>query len=127
MVNRKRCGKRYEEKRDWKAYNKKLIKRGEFYINPRFLNTRNEEIKEMNHRKEGNPYLYPDFMVEFLTILHVKSFDYRALEGVMTALSPKFNNFPVISYTQICRRVNKLDVDFKSASPLLPIEQIVKY
>lgn len=67
----------------------------------------------MNHGKEGNPYLYPDSLIEFLGVLHVKSFDYRALEGIMHALSGKFWNFPVISYTQICRRLNKLDVDFK--------------
>lgn len=114
MKKRKRWGKKYKDKRDWKVYNKELIKRGEFYINPKFLSTWNEEIKEMNHGKEGNPYLYPNSMIKFLAILHVKSFDYRALEGIMHALSPKFDNFPVISYTQICRRVNSLDVNFKA-------------
>jgi len=104
--------KRYKDKRNWKEYNNKLIQRGEFYINPRFLSTWNHEIREMNHNKEGNPYLYPNSMIEFLAILHVKSFDYRALEGILNALSPKFNNFPAISYTQICRRINRLDANF---------------
>ena len=105
-------GGKTKKKRDWKTYNKQLIKRGEFYINPKFLYTWNKEIKEMNHGKEGNPYFYPNSMIEFLGILHVKSFDYRALEGILRALSPKFNNFPVISYTQICRRVNSMDINF---------------
>ena len=113
MKKRKRWGKEYIDKRDWKSYNKELIKRGEFYINPRFLYTWNKEIKDMNYRKEGNPYLYPESMAEFLAILHSKSFDYRALEGIMNALSGKFNDFPVISYPQICRRVNNLDINFK--------------
>lgn len=103
-----------DKERDWRSYNEKLIKRGEFYINPKFLDTWNDEIKEMNHGKEGNPYLYPDSMIEFLAILNVKSFDYRALEGIMRALSHKFNNFPIISYTQICRRVNQMDIDFST-------------
>lgn len=101
-----------EKPRNWKSYNEELIKRGEFYINPRFLHSWNDEIKDMNRGKEGNPYLYPHSMIEFLAVLNAKSFDYRALQGIMRALSPKFNNFPVISYTQICRRMNKLDINF---------------
>lgn len=89
--------KRYEDKRDWKEYNKRLIKRGEFYINPRFLSTWKDEVKDMNLGKEGNPYMYPESMIEFLAILHAKAFDYRALQGIMSALSKKFNDFPVIS------------------------------
>lgn len=101
-----------KKKRDWKSYNEELIKRGEFYINPKFLQTWNDEVKEMNLDKEGSPYLYPNSMIEFLAVLHAKSFDYRALQGILRALSKKFDNFPVICYTQICRRVNRLDISF---------------
>ena len=45
MVKKKRWGKKYKDNRDWKSYNEQLVKRGEFYINPRFLNGWNEEIK----------------------------------------------------------------------------------
>jgi len=83
-------------------------------MNPVFLETWNEEIKEMNHRKEGNPYLDPKSMIGFLAIIHAKSFDYRALQGIMKAISGKYGNFPVITYTQICRRINNLDVRFKA-------------
>ncbi len=99
-------------KRDWKAYNEKLIKRGEFYLNPRFLDTWLDEIKEMNAGKIGEPYLYPDSMIKFLAVLHAKNFDYRALEGIMRVFSEMNFSFPVISYTQICRRVNNLDISF---------------
>ena len=114
MVGKKRWGKKYEDKRDWRTYNEKLVKRGEFYINPRFLETWLEEIKKMNTSKVGNPYLYPHSMVEFLAILHEKSFDYRGLQGVIQALSRRLDNFPIISYSQICRRVNSLDIDFNN-------------
>ena len=114
MIKKKRWGKKYKDNRDWKSYNEQLVKRGEFYINPRFLSTWNKEIEEMNIRKEGKPYLYPESMIGFLGILHVKSFHYRDLEGIMRALSRKFNNFPIIYYSQICRRVNKLGINFNA-------------
>lgn len=101
-------------KRDWKNYNEELVKRGEFYIRPIFLTRWNNELKEMNAGKIGNPYLYPKSMIEALAVLHCKSFDYRALEGIMRVLSEMNYNFPVIDYSQICRRVNKLDVNFET-------------
>lgn len=112
MVNKKRWGKKHNDKRDWTKYNQELINRGEFYINPKFLHTWNKEVEQMNAGKEGASYLYPNSMIEFLGILHAKGFDYRALQGIIQALSPKYNNFPVIYYTQICRRINDLELNF---------------
>lgn len=109
MVNKKR----YEDNRNWKEYNEELVKRGEFYINPIFLETWIEEIEQMNAGKVGQPYLYPNSMIEFLAVLHAKNFDYRALEGITRAISKITYNFPVIDYSQICRRVNKLEVEFE--------------
>lgn len=37
MAKSKRWGKKRKYERDWKTYNEQLIKRGEFYINPAFL------------------------------------------------------------------------------------------
>src|SRR3989338_10102731 len=52
-------------------------------------------------------------MIKFLGVLHCK-FDFRALEGFMRWLSENYKfKFPVIDYSQICRRYNKLDIDFK--------------
>lgn len=101
----------YKDKRNWKKYNEELVCRGYFYINPRFLETWNEEIKQMNAGKVGEPYLYPKSMIEFLAILSPK-YDDRALEGIMKALSKMNHNFPVISYSQINRRINALNLDF---------------
>jgi hypothetical protein len=100
--------------RDWKEYNGKLIERGRYYINPRFLESWNEEIKEMNAGKIGNPYFYPKTMIEFLAILHCKGNDYRTCEGIIEGISENYKfEFPVISYTQICRRVNLLEINFE--------------
>ena len=102
------------DNRNWKEYNEKLVKRGEFYIRPIFLAKWKSEIKQMNTGKVGQPYLYPKSMIESLAILHCKSFDYRALEGMMRELSKMNYNFPVIDYTQICRRINRLEVSFET-------------
>lgn len=100
--------------RNWPEYNQKLVKRGEYYINPKFLESWNEEVKQMNAGKIGNPYFYPKSMIKFLAILHCKGNDYRTCEGMLIAISENYKfEFPVISYTQICRRVNALDVKFE--------------
>ena len=77
------------------------------------METWNDEIEQLNAGKIGQPYLYPRSMIQFLAVLHVKSFDYRALQGIMQALSKNIMLFPAISYSQICRRVNKLEVKFE--------------
>ena len=116
MAKTKRWGKKYEDKRDWKEYNKQLIKRGEYYINPRFLETWIDEIKELNHCKVGQPFLYPTSMVEFLVILKAKGFDYRSLQGILKVLSKRLGGFPVMCYSQIRRRIKKLKFVFKPKS-----------
>lgn len=89
----KKKKKKYEDKRDWRATNQRLVKRGEFYINPRFLETWLDEIKELNAGKVGNPYFYPQSLIEFVAILHEKGFDVRSLEGILHGLSKRMGNF----------------------------------
>ena len=108
--------KKYVDKRDWKSCNAQLIKRGEYYINPVFLETWLEETRDMNLNKVGQPYLYPPSLIRFLAMLHSKGFDYRALEGVMKALSKRLGNFPVISFSQIRRRILELPLQIKATS-----------
>ncbi|MBU4501278.1 MAG: IS5 family transposase [Nanoarchaeota archaeon] len=114
MVRKKRWGRRKKDKRDWKVYNVKLVKRGEFYIDPCFLETWLDEIKEMNCGKVGQPFMYPDSLIRFLAVLKAKNFDFRSLQGVVSALSKRLGNFPVICYSQIRRRINQLDFKFSS-------------
>jgi hypothetical protein len=109
---KKRWGKKFKDERNWKEYNEKLVKRGEYYINPKFLETWLDEIKEANAGKVGQPYLYPNSLIEFLAVLHEKGFKDRDLEGIARGLSKRLGNFPVISYSQINRRINTLDLKF---------------
>ena len=123
MVHKKR---KYIDKRNWTEYNEELVMRGYFYINPSFLETWNDEIKQMNAGKIGNPYFYPKSMIETLAVLHCKSFDYRALEGLMLGLSKGYKfEFPVIDYSTICRRVNGLDISFPIENNNIVFDDIV--
>jgi hypothetical protein len=102
------------KKRKWKEVNEKYVKRGEFFINPEFLDSWINEINKMNSGKVGEPYLYPNSIIEFTAYFHCKGFDYRGCEGILRGLSKLLQQpFPVISYTQICRRTNQLQINFK--------------
>lgn len=114
MAKRKRWGKKYADNRNWKEYNEQLVKRGEFYINPRFLETWIQEVNEQNSGKVGQPYIYPESLIEFSGILHGKGFDYRSIEGILRALSKRILHFPVICFSQIRRRVIKLPLEFEA-------------
>ncbi len=114
MAKTKRWGKKHKDERNWKEYNKKLVKRGEYYINPRFLETWIDETNELNEGKVGQPFMYPTSMIEFLAILKAKGFDLRSLEGIARALSKRLGGFPVISFSQIRRRIKKLLLNFKA-------------
>lgn len=112
MAKHKRWGKRKKYKRDWKSYNAKLIRRGEFYINPTFLETWLDEIEVMNSGKIGQPYLYPESLIKFLSFLKCKGFSLRDLQGSVSAFSKKLGPFPVISFSQIRRRILSLELRF---------------
>lgn len=107
---------------NWPKYNQQLIKRGEFLVNPKFLDNWNSEVKKMNVGKIGQPYFYPDSMIEFIVFFHCKGYDYRGCEGILRGLSKNYKHkFPVISYTQICRRINKLDINFETVEENLVV------
>jgi len=104
------------KKRDWKKVNESYVKRGEFLINPKFLHSWLKEIDKMNKDKVGQPYLYPDSMIEFMGHFHCKGFNYRECEGILKGISKNYKySFPTISYSQICRRLNRLEIDFEFA------------
>jgi len=113
MANKKRWGKKFIDQRTWQEIDKKYINRGEFLVNPRFLETWNKEIEQLNKRKVGEPYLYPDSMIEFAGYFHARGFNYRACEGILKGLSGNYKyQFPVISFSQFYRRLNQMDFEF---------------
>lgn len=106
----KRWG-RYKDKRDWKEYNEKLVKRGEMYLNLDFLESWAKDLKRMNVDKVGAPFEYPEVFMTFLGFIHIMlGVDYRGLEGFVRGLR-RFVRVPVPDYSTICRRVNALGLE----------------
>jgi len=120
-MKKRRWGKKYKDNRDWKKENKKYVNRGEFYINPIFLDNWLDETKEMNYGKVGQPYFYPNSLIIFLAMLYAKGFAYRELKGILRGLSKRLHNFPVISFSQIRKRIIKLSLSFSAKKKNLKV------
>lgn len=104
---RKRWG-RHEDKRDWKEYNERLVKRGEMYLSLNFLESWAGDLENMNAGKVGAPYEYPEPFMTFLGFIHIMlGIDYRGLKGFARGLT-RFAPVAVPDYSTICRRVNAL-------------------
>jgi len=112
MKKNQRWGRKYADARDWKSYNEHLIRRGEYCINPTFLDTWIQDLSTLNIGKIGQPYKCPNSMIEFLAILKSKGFDYRSLEGVLRGFSKILGGFPIITFSQIRRRIIALSPSF---------------
>ena len=59
------------QRRNWKDYNEKLVRRGEIYISLDFLDGWDDELAKMNKGKVGRPYIYPQTFMYFLAFLHI--------------------------------------------------------
>ena len=53
-------------KRNWKKYNKSLVRRGEIMLSFDAIDSWEIELKEMNYKKEGHQYMYPESFMEAL-------------------------------------------------------------
>jgi len=112
MKERKRWGKKFKDKRNWRKYNEQLVVRGEFYLDCKWVRNWNRELMSMNGGKVGARYEYPDSFMKFLAVLH-QWVDYRGLEGISRKLV-EFCQLPQASdYSNVCRRVNRMDVRFE--------------
>ncbi len=107
----KRWGPKYEDKRNWPAYNRQLVKRGEYLLDFDLLQGWEGELKKMNERKVGAPYRFPKSLIQLQAIWHVKRIPYRMIQGMTIRLAelaqiPQDNH-----YSTTNRRVNKLPFD----------------
>lgn len=112
MAKNKRWGKKYEDKRDHKAYQGKLLKRYEVYLDLEWVDSWDEGLTELNKGKKGAPYEYPNAMIEFQS-LFVEKFSTRGAEAITRKLEgykliPKCND-----HATIHRRILKMKLKFK--------------
>ncbi len=67
-------------------------------------------LDKMNENKKGKPYSFPDSFILIIGYIRIYFHPpYRQTEGVIKTTG---KNLPVhpTSYSQICRRLNKLDI-----------------
>ena len=83
-----RWGQIHEDKRNWKVYNNQLVRRGELYISLEFLDNWDQELLDMNDRKPGRRFIYPEKFIRWTALVyHVMNMPYRTLEGFLRGLS----------------------------------------
>jgi len=107
-----RWGKKFKDKRDWRAYNEELVVRGEFLLDCEWVKGWDDEVAAMNAGKRGKPFVFPESLIRLQGVWH-QWIDYRGVEGVTRKMAeanvvPQYNDFSTIS-----RRVNKLDIGFE--------------
>ncbi len=112
-------------KRNWKAYNESLVKRGEMYLTFDFLKSWEKDLENLNRDKLGRKYAYPWSFIELLMLIHViYHLPYRQLEGFLRKLSELVPEIKPTDYTNIWRRGTKLKLSlsetiFESNEPIV--------
>ena len=105
------------EKRNWKEYNEQLVRRGETYISLDFMETWDKELEEMNYKKRGRPYKFPESFMIFLAFIHIAFLPFRQMEGFLRKLSEYIPKLKAADYSTICKRLQKMHID-------LPLQDI---
>lgn len=102
--------------RNWRAYNRALVKRGEALLTFDFLKRWDDEVREANREKVGRPFTFPNSLIFLL--IGLKAFfhlPYRQLEGV--ARRPgKLAGFPTPDHTTLISRVRRLKIELPDHS-----------
>jgi len=95
---------------NWRKYNQSLVKRGELMLGFDIIDNWDNELKEMNKGKVGEPYHYPNSFLLLLGYARVYfHLPFRQTEGIVRAHAE--NKIPSIpDYSTIDRRINKLDI-----------------
>lgn len=98
----------YIDNRNWKEYNAQLVRRGEFYLDLECVKNWHRELKQMNRKKSGAPYKYPESFILFASVIY--SFfrmPYRQLEGFIDKLGMFVPGLISADYTTLHRRISK--------------------
>lgn len=102
------------KKRDWKEYNRELVRRGELLLGFDFLENWDRELERMNKGKRGKPFEYPEGFVRFLAPVRVFfHLPYRQEEGFVEALAKFLPELKVPDYSTIYRRVSSFVPEFE--------------
>ena len=107
-----RWGPEYVDRRDWLKYNEELVVRGEFLLDTDWVKSWDKEVAEMNERKVGRPYEFPESLIKLQAVWN-QWIGVRQVEGltrklVEAAQLPDFDD-----YSTINRRVRRIGTFFE--------------
>ena len=106
---KKRWGKKFVDKRDWKEVNARLVRHGTMLVSINFLENEQEILKEMNRGKVGRPFQYIEPLFEFAGLLHCYlHLGFRQIKGMMIGFSEKEPLLKKPDFSTINRRFNSL-------------------
>ena len=98
----------------WPSYNQSLVRRGEILFSYDFLDNWDADFARMNENKNGKKYKFPDSFILIIGYIRIYfHLPYRQTEGIIKATGKNLPDHPC--YSQICRRINKLDIDINSS------------
>ena len=107
-----RWGPKYVDRRDWAMTNEELVVRGEFLLDLDWVKSWDEELKQMNERKVGRPYQFPESLIRLQAVWN-QWVGVRQVEGVTRKLAEAAQLPAYDDYSTINRRVNKLETVFE--------------
>jgi len=111
MSKNKRWGKEFIDKRNHKEYHEEVLRRYEIYLDLDWVASWDDELIDMNQRKRGTPFQFPNSMILFQALL-VEKFTTRGAETLTRNLEsfgliPKCND-----HSTIHRRILNLGLRF---------------
>ena len=112
MVNSKRWGKSFVDRRNWVQYNEELVLRGCFLLELEWAKNWKRELGRMNKNKVGRPYRFPESLIQLQAVWN-QFMGVRQVEG-KTRKVFEFGKIPQFNdYSTINRRVRKLGTVLK--------------
>lgn len=108
-----RWGKKYVDRRDWKASNQKLVDRGAFLLDHSILEKWKSGVDRLNMGKYGRQYEFPEELIYWAAMQHVVlGMPYRQIEGYLKTFF-KGTGLKVPDYTTLYKRIKALKFDIE--------------
>ena len=112
--------------RNWKQVNNKYRNEGYLYLSFGFIESWKSEMKDLNYRKRGGQFKYPNSLIQYCSVLKaVFGIGFRQIDGFTKALIQWLPISESPDYTTISRRFNKLGLDLISSLKNIDEGQII--
>src|ERR1022692_4352127 len=122
MVQMRRWGKEYVDRRNWKEYNESLVRRGEVLLDFDVMDEWKGALRDLNSEKRGRPFRYPEAYVRLLAYIHVLfHLPFRQEEGFVKSLARYVDGLEAPDWSTIWARTEDLDMELDGVNTDEPI------